>query len=378
MILQAIKYTRLEGEPKEWTIIGCDNNLVRFRNINLVVGKNAAGKTRMLSAIKDIAGLYSGILKLSDIAYENIKYQLVFKDDSDIYEYYLEVNNRQIKDETLSVNGQLKLNRSANKIYSETSKTLESFNADNDQLSTLLHNPLNHSYIEKLHVWGKTLRIGKFTNQFEKNYLLKNISQLEEIEDVTSTKPIDLLHSFWLGKQMYGNKFVEKVKSDMSALQYPIETIDISQGAAGCGIYVKEDELDAMTGQMEMSQGMFRALAFIIRMNLASIGNLSVCILVDDLGEGLDFDRSQLLIDLLIKNTYNSNIQIFTTTNDRYIMNRIPLEYWSVIERFPHKSVFYNYYNSKNIFDDFKYTGLNNFDFLATDFYIKGFGEADE
>jgi hypothetical protein len=28
----------------------------------------------------------------------------------------------------------------------------------------------------------------------------------------------------------------------------------------------------------------------------------------------------------------------------------------------------YNYANSRALFDEFKFTGLNNFDFLATDF----------
>ena len=62
------------------------------------------------------------------------------------------------------------------------------------------------------------------------------------------------------------------------------------------------------------------------------------------------------------------------STNDRYIMNQINLKYWSVIDRQGAKSVFYNTFNSGSIFEDFKYTGLNNFDFFSTDFYREGFG----
>ncbi|MDB9313022.1 hypothetical protein PN462_07905 [Spirulina sp. CS-785/01] len=54
-------------------------------------------------------------------------------------------------------------------------------------------------------------------------------------------------------------------------------------------------------------------------------------------------------------------------------MNKVPLEYWSVIQRLPKKSLFYNYQNSKKVFEEFDYTGLSNFDFLSSEFYIAGF-----
>jgi hypothetical protein len=56
------------------------------------------------------------------------------------------------------------------------------------------------------------------------------------------------------------------------------------------------------------------------------------------------------------------------STNDRFVMNNVPLEYWQVIQRDGGKCKIFNYKNSKEKFDDFEYTGLNNFDFLATDF----------
>ena len=59
-------------------------------------------------------------------------------------------------------------------------------------------------------------------------------------------------------------------------------------------------------------------------------------------------------------------------------MNKIPLEYWSVILRKKHTAIFYNYRNSQKTFDDFVYTGLNNFDFLETEFYSKGFEKFTE
>jgi AAA15 family ATPase/GTPase len=125
----------------------------------------------------------------------------------------------------------------------------------------------------------------------------------------------------------------------------------------------------------DMSQGMARAFSLIVQLNYSLMAKIPSCILIDDIGEGLDYDRSRKLIELIIEKAEGSNIQVFMTTNDRFVMNSVPLKYWSVIHREGNKSVFYNYQNSKQTFDDFAFTGLNNFDFFATEFYRQGFEE---
>jgi hypothetical protein len=56
-------------------------------------------------------------------------------------------------------------------------------------------------------------------------------------------------------------------------------------------------------------------------------------------------------------------------------MNIVPLENWSIIHRTAKKSVVFNIHNSKEKFDEFAFTGLNNFDFFGTEFYLNGFEE---
>jgi AAA15 family ATPase/GTPase len=118
-----------------------------------------------------------------------------------------------------------------------------------------------------------------------------------------------------------------------------------------------------------MSQGLFRALSLILQITYNTLKKISTTILIDDIGEGLDFDRSSRLIKLLIEIAEkNDNIQFIMSTNDRYVMNNVPLEYWQLIQRKGGECRVFNYQNSKEKFDEFKYTGLNNFDFLATDY----------
>ena len=57
-------------------------------------------------------------------------------------------------------------------------------------------------------------------------------------------------------------------------------------------LFAKEQALACPTQQPEMSQGMFRALSVIILLTYTVIASRPSCIIVDDIGEGLDFERS--------------------------------------------------------------------------------------
>lgn len=134
------------------------------------------------------------------------------------------------------------------------------------------------------------------------------------------------------------------------------------------GLYVRESDLGDITDQGDMSQGMFRALSIIIQLNYSGLSKKPSCILIDDIGEGLDFERSCSLIKLLVRKAEQSSVQLVMATNDRFVMNTVPLESWTVLRRVGGKIRVYNHENSKKRFDEFKFTGMNNFDFFALNF----------
>ena len=82
----------------------------------------------------------------------------------------------------------------------------------------------------------------------------------------------------------------------------------------------------------------------------------------------IDFERSAALIKILIEKAKRSSVQLIMTTNDRFVMNNVDLEYWCVVERLQRGCKIHNYRNSKEAFDEFELTGLSNFDFFAGDF----------
>ena len=123
--------------------------------------------------------------------------------------------------------------------------------------------------------------------------------------------------------------------------------------------------------QAEISQGLFRALSLFIQLRYSEYFSKPGLVLIDDIGEGLDYERSSKLIKSLIEIAKKTNIQLIMSTNDRFVMNAVPLEYWCVLHREGGKCISLNYRNSKDLFDEFELTGLNNFDFFSSRYYEK-------
>ena len=56
-------------------------------------------------------------------------------------------------------------------------------------------------------------------------------------------------------------------------------------------------------------------------------------------------------------------------------MNSVDLAYWNIFERRGNHVRSFNYRNNKETFDEFKLTGISNFDFFANKLY-KGLRKA--
>jgi len=390
MKLQELRFCRFKGQPNEWNIEGRPQNgeygqSLFLNNINLIVGKNASGKSRTIGAVRHIADLLSSDISLSKLnllGYGTAEYCLEFDDEGESIKYYLDFKEGKIIEETLKVNNEEKLNRSKGKLwYEEISQSLD-FQTDDDVLAVSKRDKKQHPFLEKLYSWGKKLNLYHFGSQLGKDALLRDINSIKYDEEVDLKDGDEVAEILIKGQHQFGESFIQSVIDDMKSISYKLEKIETSRlknlPIHAYGLNVKESDLYDITDQREMSQGMFRALSLLIQLNYALLSKTPSCVLIDDIGEGLDFDRSKSLIDLIIEKVKDSSVQVIMTTNDRFVMNKVPLEYWSVIQRVPNKALFYNYQNSKKTFDEFEYTGLSNFDFLSSEFYIDGFEEDQE
>ena len=240
---------------------------------------------------------------------------------------------------------------------------------------------IQHPFLDPLAAWANSVRLFEFGKGLGHNTLAIAIKS-----DVDVTKPHDttqIVQVFNKGRVTYQDLFVNSIKDDMRLLGYYIDDIDLRRPSNMLvlqqialegelrGISVKEHDLQGWTDHPSISQGMFRALSLVIQFNYHVCTKASATILIDDVGEGLDYERSRALVKLLREKAMASGIQLIMSTNDRFVMNGIPLEDWCLLERTGHEVRAYNYANAAEAFERFKKTGLSNFDLLTSDYVSK-------
>lgn len=373
MKLISLNYAQFEGQPKQWRLFD-----LSLGNVNLLVGKNASGKTRTLNIIVALARLLTPITKLSFISGN---YDVKFDYDGKILNYMLHFEQTKILSEQFVLEGKRLLERGPGgigKIWAEKVNDYMDFQAPEDQLAAVVRqDAIQHTFLAPLQQWAQCLYYYPFGTPLGKDKLIFEVKDPNVPFDPKDFKGVGAI--FKRGLKDYGEPFRESVMIDMDRIGYPLKNIELQAPTSitiaapipgpFMGLCVQEKALAGVTDQMDMSQGMFRALSVIIQITYARMSNTANSILIDDIGEGLDFERSCELIRLLVEKATQSKVQLIAATNDRFVMNTVPLESWSILQRSGGDSRVYNYANSKSKFDEFKFMGMNNFDFFATDFF---------
>jgi hypothetical protein len=251
---------------------------------------------------------------------------------------------------------------------------------------TARRDAIQHPFFELLHEWASSVRLCDFTAQRtgEAVFLDKNMKW-----DTVRAPAFDNLQAlFKVGKERFGRDLVSPVVSNMRKLGYDLTDVGIMpltgvstpipSSQSPEVLYVSEVGIDKKLPQGEISSGMFRALALLIRLQLILLEKKPSCILIDDIGEGLDFGRAKELIAIVIGMAESGHSQYVMATNDRFVMNNVPLDYWCVLDREGGHVRTYTPRNSPETFKDFQELGFNNFDFFAKGFFAKSIKQVDK
>lgn len=377
MIVESVYFSQFDGTLQEWKLEECT-----LGKINLIVGENASGKSKVLNIIGNLGDLLSGDRGL----FLSANYKITFNKDGDKIKYILKCERSAITEERLDINTKTLLTRGANglgKIYFQKLKHKVDFQAPSNQvISVARRDTIQHPFLEDIYDWGKSIRRYYFGTQLGKDNLMVPLkAREEEPQPRLNPKNTNMVVAMFVdAKEKFSSQFTNSIIRDMEIIGYKLKEIGaappvsiVFEPVPGevVGIYVKEADLSGITDQNDMSQGMFRALSLIIQITYSRLTNKPACILIDDIGEGLDYNRSTALVKLLIEKAKETPIQLVMATNDRFVMNSVPLEYWSVMQRIGAVSRIYNYRNSPEIFKEFELTGLNNFDFFSSRYYLK-------
>lgn len=381
MFLEKIRYNQFIDEPRKWELTEVD-----LGRINLLVGKNSSGKSKTIAIINSLSVILSEFVKLPFIEGD---YNVTFDLNGVKYTYELEYKNLQIIKERLTQNGELLIHRDPDGGgYIITASGLKlDFKIPLDELKINRRDEIQYPYLEDFNFWARHVRRFEFSSPMGKNALgfRDKINKTEIDFNLKATER--LIDAFNRGKRNHSDTFLNKIIEDFNSIGFNITSLDLgaplsvtvhvdNPSVEIVGLRIQEKDLPCMTDQNDMSTGMYRALSTIIHFNFYELERIPGCILIDDIGEGLDFERATKLIQLLIRKAEeNSNIQLIMSTNDRFVMNYVDLKYWQIIDRVGNTVKYYNIKNSLKTFEDFKFTGLNNFDFFASGFFKNGFVE---
>ena len=382
MYLKNFSFRENAGQNIEWLI---DN--VSLGETNLVVGKNSSGKTRTLNALSDLVSMLRG---KGTTATGPVSYELLFKNGKNLMKYELAYDLETIRMERLYVGEELVMERGEGgtgivKYEATPGSIFLKFEIPHDQLVCYAkRDRLQHPFIEIINGWAISLRRFNFSGDLGKSrYALKSSFESKEIDWANTTS--SLVPAITVAVEEYP-QFHELVLGDMQNIGYDLEDFGVIHFSERYGesnqdryaVFTTEKGLEKQVTQRDMSQGMFRAFSVLVQVNYYILSDQKGFVIIDDIGEGLDFSRAKQLVQVLIAKAKESKIQLIMSTNDSFIMNAVDIENWAVIMREGHKISLYNYENSKEIFEEFKFTGLNNFDFLASEFFKSGFSDEAE
>lgn len=377
MLINLINFKETDDNVNEWCLKDFS-----FGKINLIVGKNSTGKSRTLNVISALGGLVAGENEIP----KNGKFEVYFKNNAENIQYFLEYKQSIVSKEVLIIEDSTLLDRSDNGegfIYAEELDKTIRFQVPETSLACVARrDSIQHSYFEKIFNWGQSVRHYHFGSQLGKDHMAVFIKYENEKNKSLNVKDTNNVVAFLKkGTEEYGQEFINLLLNDINSIGYQITEIGVcpiksikfkgSEAIAPQGIYIKEKEHAHIVEQHEISQGLFRAISLFIQLRYSEKFSEPSLILIDDIGEGLDYERAASLIHAIIEIAKISNVQLIMTTNDRFVMNSVPLEYWCVLLREGGNCSALNYRNAKDIFDEFELTGLSNFDFFSSQYYAK-------
>ncbi len=330
---------------------------------NLIVGKNASGKSRTLSTIDLLVKMITQRRSLNwggkwSIKFENDRQQEIQ------YDFKTSSIKEGVTDESIKVDGKLVLKRTQ---YDEATIISDAgvketvyppFN------KLVLHNHRdvrNYPFLEDIASWAENSYGFKFGNisPFTRTYL-------QEYDLLTSVDDIPFLL-----KSLDGETKLSIVE-DFNSLGYHISSISLRyRSDENPLIFVMERDMEKALPHYKLSQGMFRSLALIIFLDYLIAKKKPATVIIDDLCEGLDYERATNLTKLVFSKCANQNIQLIATSNDSFLMDVIDISHWNVLHRSGKKVRCINNQNYPELIEKFRFTGMGNFAFFSSDFLKK-------
>ncbi|MDO4932313.1 MAG: AAA family ATPase [Prevotellaceae bacterium] len=329
--------------------------LAPLKTVNLIVGRNATGKSRTIRALLQVAAFMQ--MKDHFLSSKSFTVDMAFSDPDDTdwnMSYGFKVNEGIVEKETLSVKGGLLLKRTRKTARYKEDK----INPPSEKLVVQIRRDKElYPEIERLMQWVEGVTYISFSdiNPFMVLFPTRLFSPMnfsEIVDSLTDEERKSVLNE----ARMLGYNISEMttiVNSDIKLVQ------------------IKERSVPNRMLDMQLSSGMLRTLYLLCFMQVIKHNRKLSMLLVDDMGEGLDYGRSTQFGKMIFENCESSGLQLVASSNDAFLMDVVDIDNWQVLSRKGGKVTTVNRANNSDMFRKFRMTGLSNFDFFSSDFIDK-------
>lgn len=343
MILESFKYS-----ANKWTL-----DSLTLGNTNLIVGKNSVGKTRTLDALLEVRLVLSQDLKVDDI--DELDTELTFAKGDDKIIVSIKISSGTVVKENLTINGSEIIKRNTTKavILSET------VNPPADELLMHVRRDVTKlPIIEDVINWAASTLIRSFIHA----------------QTPTEEQLYNIIETFTPKMKKHVLKMANKVGFPLTMLDtasnvFKIDLLDKSRAEKLKFILLKERGITQYLFFNELSDGMRRTILLFIMIESLINSSAPALFAIDDLGEGLDYEKASKVGKLLFETCESNNIQFIATSNEEWMMNIVDIDKWNILIRKGQKVKSITSKSKPEIFENFRFSGLNNFDFFTSDVF---------
>lgn len=348
MILSEFTYRESSG----WCV-----KKLRLNHQNLIVGLNSVGKSRTVSAIGYVVSFIKGDVD----AQGNFSCSLLLENGRCL-EYSFDVVGGQVHAEELKRDGSVLIYRdfSSAKMYDDNKVSPP----ESKLLIQVRRDTKRYPEIEEIIQWAEHTSLFVFSNiTTSPNSLSPYAISKEPLLPVMFSKISESQRKM--------------LKGFMQELGYDIKDIkDYEMPSGSKSLHIYEGGIKVALQPFDLSNGMFRVLCVLLYMIYCSTLSEARCLVIDDMGEGLDYMRSTKLGKIMFDYCKKNRIQLIVTSNDSFLMDAVDLQHWNILQREGNYVYSINGYNNPALFEKFRRTGLSNFDILSSNFIANN--SADE
>lgn len=344
MILSSFSFS-----TDDWSLRGLDH----LGPVNLLVGQNASGKTRTLRSLDSVASFIKGVTKIMLLP-ESFSASLVFSEpEIDGWQMSYQFNFRagNIEKEILTVNGETVIHRLNNKA---TLKGEDIQPPLNKLVIQIRRDRLLYPENELIINWAENVTSLSFSN-------INNRAIPSWADFIIPYKFSDLVAEM-------SEQDIKAVVEEAKNLGYDIEELKAVEIHPNASLVSLKESFGKPIIEFELSNGMLRVLYLLCFLQHFKSTRFPSILLIDDMGEGLDYMRATSLGEKVFADCQNQGIQLFASSNDPFMMDVVDLDHWQLICRSRNDIEVLNKDNTPKLFNEFRQTGLSNFDLLASDF----------